>query len=107
MELDDILVILLAGGYDKGGDFRRLRPLLRERAKHLVLFGAAASRLQTQLQGIVPHELVPGLDAAVEAAAARARPGDTVLLSPGCASFDEFSDYAARGRRFRALVEAL
>jgi UDP-N-acetylmuramoylalanine--D-glutamate ligase len=100
-------VILLAGGYDKGGDFRVLAPLVRARAKHVVLFGAAGAKIQEQLHGAAPHSLVPDLAAAVRAAAAVARPGDTVLLSPGCASFDEFTDYAARGRRFRELVEAL
>jgi UDP-N-acetylmuramoylalanine--D-glutamate ligase len=100
-------VVLLAGGYDKGGDFRVLQPLLVERVKHLVLFGAAGATIDAQLRGAVPTSVVPDLAAAVREAAVRARAGDTVLLSPGCASFDEFTDYTARGRRFRALVEEL
>jgi UDP-N-acetylmuramoylalanine--D-glutamate ligase len=100
-------VILLAGGYDKGGDFRVLEPLLRARVKHLLLFGAAGPKIHAQLHGTVPSTIAPDLGTAVRAAAALAVPGDTVLLSPGCASFDEFTDYAARGRRFRGLVEAL
>ena len=100
-------VILLAGGYDKGGDFTMLRPLLRSRVRHLVLFGAAGSRIEAQLGGTVPTSIAPDLTAAVHEAAGRARAGETVLLSPGCASFDEFTDYAARGRRFREVVEAL
>jgi UDP-N-acetylmuramoylalanine--D-glutamate ligase len=100
-------VILLAGGYDKGGDFSGLRPLLRQRVKHLVLFGAAGPTIRAHVQDAVPSSLVPDLAAAVREAAACAATGDTVLLSPGCASFDEFTDYAARGRKFRQLVEAL
>src|SRR5262249_16691638 len=100
-------VVLLAGGHDKGGDFSALAPLLRERVNHRVSVGAAGPKIQTQLQAAVPTSLVPDLAAAVQAAAALARSGDTVLLSPGCASFDEFTDYAARGRRFKELVDAL
>jgi len=100
-------VILLAGGYDKGGDFSGLAPLLRTHVKHLVLFGAAGPTIGAQLKDVVPSSLVSNLAAAVHEAAAHAGVGDTVLLSPGCASFDEFTDYAARGRRFHELVEAL
>ncbi len=100
-------VILLAGGYDKGADFRVLTPLLRGRVKHVVLFGAAGPHIHAQLNDAVPSSLAPDLATAVRCAATLARAGDTVLLSPGCASFDEFSDYAARGRRFRELVAAL
>ena len=100
-------VVLLAGGYDKGGDFRTLASLLRARVKHLVLFGAAGPAIGAQIGDSVPHTVVPNLATAVRTATAQATAGDTVLLSPGCASFDEFSDYAARGRRFRELVEAL
>jgi len=100
-------VILLAGGYDKGGDFRVLESLLRARVKHLLLFGAAGPKIHSQLRDAVPSSIAPDLGTAVREAAALAGPGDTVLLSPGCASFDEFTDYAARGRRFRELVEAL
>jgi UDP-N-acetylmuramoylalanine--D-glutamate ligase len=100
-------VILLAGGYDKGGDFRALAPLLHTHVKHVVLFGAAGPKIESQLDDTVARSLVPNLEAAVCEAAARAAAGDTVLLSPGCASFDEFTDYAARGRRFRELVAAL
>jgi UDP-N-acetylmuramoylalanine--D-glutamate ligase len=100
-------IILLAGGYDKGGDFTTLSPLLRTNVRHLVLFGAAAPRIEAQLRGTVPTSVTPDLAAAVHEAARQARAGETVLLSPGCASFDEFTDYAARGRRFRELVEAL
>jgi UDP-N-acetylmuramoylalanine--D-glutamate ligase len=100
-------VILLAGGYDKGGDFRLLTPLLRARVKHVVFFGAAGPQIHAQLSDAAPSSIAPDLAAAVRHAATLARSGDTVLLSPGCASFDEFTDYAARGRRFREIVSAL
>lgn len=100
-------VILLVGGYDKGGDFSMLRPLLQSRVKQTICFGAARETIAAQVEGAGSLAVVAGLSDAVQTAAAAAAPGDTVLLSPGCASFDEFTDYAARGRRFRALVEAL
>lgn len=100
-------VVLLAGGHDKGGEFRGLGRLLAGRVKHVVLFGAAGPTIDAQLPAGVARSLTPTLAAAVEVAASVATAGDTVLLSPGCASFDEFTDYTARGRRFRALVEAL
>lgn len=99
-------VILLAGGYDKGSDFRPLLPLFQRRLKHIVLFGAAGDKLAAQL-GTLPHTQVRSLADAVRAAADLAVEGDVVLLSPGCASFDEFTDYSARGRRFREVVESL
>ena len=99
-------VILLLGGYDKGGDFAALSALIRERVERVIYFGAAGDRIAAQLSD-APGEIVADLAAAVAAAAARAVSGQTVLLSPGCASFDEFRDYAERGARFRAFVEAL
>jgi UDP-N-acetylmuramoylalanine--D-glutamate ligase len=98
-------LILLLGGYDKGSDFSRLGDLLIARAKHVILFGAAAAKIDRQLHGLT-RTVVPDLSSAVAEARRRAVSGDVVLLSPGCASFDEFTDYAARGRRFRELVEA-
>lgn len=100
-------VVLLAGGYDKGSDFSVLAPLLRERVKYLVLFGAAGAKIEQQLGDAVPHSRFADLSAAVRDASRHAAAGDVVLLSPGCASFDEFTDYTARGRKFRELVEAL
>jgi UDP-N-acetylmuramoylalanine--D-glutamate ligase len=103
----DAAVILLAGGYDKGSDFRPLTDVLQRHVKHAVFFGAAAGKLEEQLGVALPHTIAGGLADAVQAAQRVAVAGDVVLLSPGCASFDEFTDYTARGRYFRELVEEL
>jgi len=100
-------VILLAGGVDKGGSYEPLRSLVRQRVKRLVLFGEAREKIQRALGQETETMLVSSLEEAVARASAAARPGDTVLLSPACSSFDMFRDYAERGDRFRALVEAL
>jgi UDP-N-acetylmuramoylalanine--D-glutamate ligase len=100
-------VILLAGGVDKGGSYEPLRQLVRQRVKRLLLFGEASDTIRRALGGETETAVVASLEEAVARAGAMARPGDTVLLSPGCSSFDMFRDYAERGERFRALVEAL
>lgn len=100
-------VILLAGGYDKGSDFSEIEELVRQRVRHVIAFGAAGPGIATQVGSLVQTSVVAGLEAGVKRAAEIADPGDTVLLSPGCASFDEFANYVDRGRRFRQWVEAL
>lgn len=100
-------IVLLLGGRDKGGDFTVLRPAVRERVVHAVCFGEAGPQIAAQLDGAVSCSVVANLAGAVETAAKIARAGQVVVLSPGCASFDEFRDYVERGERFRTLVEAL
>ena len=100
-------VILLAGGIDKGGSYEPLRALVRERVKCLILFGEARDNIRATLGGETQTVVAADLEEAVEEAAVRAQAGDTVLLSPACASFDMFRDYAERGDRFRELVEDL
>ncbi len=98
---------LIAGGRDKGGDFSRLAPVIRERVKRLMLIGEAAPLIAKAMEG---HQAIgrhSTLKEAVELAAARADAGDVVLLSPACASFDMFADYQDRGRQFKALVHSL
>jgi UDP-N-acetylmuramoylalanine--D-glutamate ligase len=94
-------VVLLLGGRDKEGDFETLAPLIRERVKDMVLFGEARDTINRLVGGVVPTTLAVTLREAVEKAYALASPGDIVLLSPGCASFDEFKDYKERGNRFQ------
>ena len=101
----NLLVIL--GGKDKGSDYSALREPLRERARAAYLIGAAASKIGKQIAGAVPAEHAVTLENAVLAAFERARPGDTVLLAPACASFDQFNNYEHRGSVFVSLVEQL
>jgi UDP-N-acetylmuramoylalanine--D-glutamate ligase len=100
-------VILIAGGVDKGGSYALLRAPLRQKVKLLLLYGAAREIMQAALIGATRIECVQTLSEAVARAAAEATPGDTVLLSPACASFDQFNNYAERGRLFQKLVRAL
>lgn len=100
-------IVLLLGGYDKGGDFRSLLPSIEQRVDRVVCFGAAGPTIAEQLGGVAECEVVAGVEDAVRHAADLIEPGQTVVLAPGCASFDEFSNYAERGRRYRELVEAL
>jgi UDP-N-acetylmuramoylalanine--D-glutamate ligase len=104
-------VVLLLGGKDKGEDFRLLAPALGKGVRAVLAFGAAGPRIARELrelrelEGAAPVTLLSGgLDEIVREAAARARPGDLVLLSPACSSFDMFENYEDRGRRFAALA---
>jgi UDP-N-acetylmuramoylalanine--D-glutamate ligase len=100
-------VILLAGGVDKGGDYGVLRAGIERRVKRLVLFGAASQTIAKKLGALTETIVVETLEAAVRDAHEHARPGDVVLLSPACSSFDMFRNYAERGRIFKSLVQAL
>jgi UDP-N-acetylmuramoylalanine--D-glutamate ligase len=100
-------VILIAGGVDKGGDYRQLQNCIRQRVRRLVLFGAAKDIIAEALGHLTETMIVTDLAAAVGDAAAHARLGDVVLLSPACSSFDMFRNYAERGKAFKSLVHAL
>ncbi|HLJ43307.1 MAG TPA: cyanophycin synthetase [Candidatus Binataceae bacterium] len=100
-------LIVILGGKDKGSDYRPLREPLRQRARRALLIGAAAEKIDEHLGGAVPVALAGTLGRAVAAAFREARPGDTVLLAPACASFDQFENYEHRGRVFKELVHAL
>lgn len=99
-------LILILGGQGKGQCFRELRGAVRERARAAVVLGQDAERIASALRDACRIEAAADLPAAVAGAARLARPGDIVLLSPACASFDMFSNYAERGEAFREAVEA-
>ncbi len=100
-------VILLAGGRDKGDDYRLLRNAVSQRVRQLVVLGEAADLLKTALADVVQILPAKSMHEAVELAAGMARPGDTVLLSPACASFDMFTSYGHRGNEFKKEVLSL
>lgn len=100
-------VILLAGGIDKGGDYRPLEDQVRRKVKKLILFGAAKQKIRGALGHLTETIIVETLAEAVQEAYESGRAGDVVLLSPACSSFDMFQDYAHRGKAFKALVHKL
>ena len=98
---------VILGGKDKGLDYTVLRAPLAAKAHAALLIGAAAQKIGEQLQGAVPLENPGTLQNAVRFAYARARPGDTVLLAPACASFDQFKSFEHRGEVFKQTVNRL
>lgn len=100
-------VILLAGGVDKAGSYAPLERQIKEKVRRLVLFGAAKEIIARALGGLTDTVIVADLATAVRDAAAHSHPGDVVLLSPACSSFDQFKNYAERGGAFKALVHKL
>ncbi|MFC7367600.1 UDP-N-acetylmuramoyl-L-alanine--D-glutamate ligase [Vreelandella zhaodongensis] len=98
-------LILLAGGVGKGADFTPLASPLATCAKTALLFGADAQRLADALSSSIPVHAVENLTQAMEMASELAAPGDCVLLSPACASLDQFANYQARGEAFRHWVK--
>jgi UDP-N-acetylmuramoylalanine--D-glutamate ligase len=100
-------VILIAGGRDKDSDFSLLNDLIAARVKALVLLGETRERLAQVWRGLAPAYLADDMAAAVTRAWSLSRPGEVVLLSPACASFDMYRDYAHRGQDFQNLVREL
>ena len=97
-------VILLMGGRDKDGDFETLKPLLAAKAKKVIMFGEACDRIAKLIDKDIPELRKTNLREAIESAYKNAQPGDIILLSPGCASFDEFANYKERGNFFKDVV---
>ncbi|MEO8025938.1 MAG: UDP-N-acetylmuramoyl-L-alanine--D-glutamate ligase [Bryobacteraceae bacterium] len=98
---------LILGGKDKGSDYSPLAKPLHEKAKGVLLIGSAAPIIEVQLKAAVRLTHSGTLDAALTYARTHATPGDTVLLAPACASFDQFENYEHRGRVFKTLVGEL
>ncbi|HEX6996718.1 MAG TPA: UDP-N-acetylmuramoyl-L-alanine--D-glutamate ligase [Gammaproteobacteria bacterium] len=100
-------LVLIAGGVGKGADFAPLAAAARGKVKAAVLIGRAAGEIEAALAGVCPTRRADGMAEAVRLAAALAAPGDTVLLSPACASQDMFRDYRHRGEAFAAAAREL
>jgi UDP-N-acetylmuramoylalanine--D-glutamate ligase len=107
LEAFDRNVIVILGGKDKGSDYTVLAELLRERAKQVVLIGAASDKIAEQLEGVCPMIRASSMQDAVLKSMEVAQAGDTVLLAPACASFDMFDNYEHRGRVFKEAVYKL
>ena len=100
-------VVLILGGKDKGNDYAQILPLVRSRCRALVYLGADNEKLHSVFDGLgLPVADTSSMKDCVEACAALARPGDTVLLSPCCASFDLFRNMEDRGEQFKSLVRS-
>ncbi len=97
-------VHLILGGKDKDSDYTAMAELLKERVKVVYTVGSAAEKIEHQLHGVVKMVSAQTIEAAVAEAAKAAVPGDVVLLSPACSSFDQFENYEHRGRVFRQSV---
>jgi len=100
-------VILIAGGKDKGGEYAPLADLVRERVRHLILLGEARELLRDALGHLTNTIMVGSLEEAVQEAHRLGQPGDTVLFSPACSSYDMFRNYEERGDCFVSAVHSL
>lgn len=101
-------VIWVVGGQDKGNDYRELRALVKQKVKAIVCLGLENEKIHAAFGALVPRIMdTKSADTAVRAAYDLGEPGDVVLLSPACASFDLFENYEDRGRKFKAAVKSL
>jgi len=107
IECFSVPIVLLLGGRNKRGDFRLLKENLRRRVKQVILFGEAGDEIAAALDGTVTTSRAGSMAQVVATASRIASAGDVVLLSPGCASFDMYENYARRGEDFRRNVEKL
>jgi UDP-N-acetylmuramoylalanine--D-glutamate ligase len=98
-------IILLVGGVDKGASYRSWIRDFQGKVKRVVAFGQAAKKIQEELEVAYRVECVSGLKEAVQEALSYAKKGDTLLLSPGCSSFDQFSNYEHRGNEFKRIIK--
>ena len=99
--------ILIAGGRDKNSDYKTIAGLIRQKVKLMVLIGEARDKIRSALEGVLPMQEASSMEEAVRSGFKQALPGDCVLLSPMCASFDMFENYEHRGKVFKEIVRDL
>jgi len=97
-------IILILGGRDKGGDFKKLQRSIQDRAKKIILIGEASEKIKNVLKDILPMNEVSSLEEAVRASFSEAKPGEVVLFAPACTSFDMFRNFEERGEIFKQEV---
>jgi UDP-N-acetylmuramoylalanine--D-glutamate ligase len=100
-------VLLILGGKDKAGEFERMREPIAEKTRAVITIGKAADRIASALEGVANVVPMGNMQHAVQWASEHAKAGDTVLLSPACASFDQYRNFEHRGEHFEELVRAL
>jgi UDP-N-acetylmuramoylalanine--D-glutamate ligase len=101
-------IVLIAGGKDKGNDYAQVLQLVKENVKTLIAVGQGGEKLEQYFSSVKPVMSAGfSMEEAVKLARETARPGDIVLLSPACASFDMFNNYEHRGKVFKELVKGL
>jgi len=107
LDLFEKPIILIMGGRDKGGDFSKLRTKIKKKVKLIILFGETKGKIKGQLSGVENLMEVDSIKEAVRVGFKMAKKGDSVLLSPGCSSFDQFKNYRERGNVFKEEVKKL
>ena len=100
-------IVMICGGRDKNIDFTVLQDLVKKKVKKVYVIGEAKEKIKKSFAAVVPVEECEGLEVAVQRAQANAAPGDCVLLSPMCASFDMFLNFEERGKIFKSIVNKL
>jgi UDP-N-acetylmuramoylalanine--D-glutamate ligase len=100
-------IVLIAGGKDKGSDYTKLIRLLKENVRMAILIGSAKEKINQAWRDTIPLKTSGNLEEAVELAFKSARPGENILLSPACSSYDMFKDFEERGKRFKEIVHKL
>jgi UDP-N-acetylmuramoylalanine--D-glutamate ligase len=103
----DAPILLLFGGRPKKESFERLNDFLASKVRHLFAFGEASPKIRDEVRSIHQITFVENMRDALLAARDTANPGDSILLSPGCTSFDQFPNFEERGRIFKSLVKNL